>query len=61
MLNYYKSVHNFNCLEPYNCKTARFIQAVAILHLCNPVPSTYFFPPRPRDVFLTRLQIFGVE
>ena len=43
MLNYYKSVHNFNCLEPYNCKTARFIQAVAILPLCNPVPSTYFF------------------
>ena len=43
MLNYWKSVHNFNCLEPYNCKTVRFIQAVAILPLCIPVAATYVF------------------
>ena len=43
MLNYHKNVHNFNCLEPYNSKTVRFIQAVAILPLFNPLPPTYFF------------------
>ena len=41
MLNYYKNIHNFNCLEPYNSKTVRFIQAVAIRLLFNPVPATY--------------------
>ena len=43
MLNYYKNVHNFNSLEPYNSKTVRFIQAVAIPLLFNPAPATYFF------------------
>ena len=43
MLNYYKNVHNFNCLKPYNSKTVRFKQAVAIPLLFYPAPATYFF------------------
>ena len=41
--NYYKGVDTFNCLEPYNCKTVHFIQAVTILPLCNPVTGDVFF------------------
>ena len=51
MLNYYKNVYNFNCLEPYNSKTVRFIQAVAIPLLCNPVPPTYSFHLVPKMSF----------
>ena len=51
MLNYYKNVHNFNCLEPYNSKTVRFKQAVAIPLLFNPAPATYFFLLVPRMSF----------
>ena len=41
--NYYNGVDTSNCLEPSNCKTVNFIQAVTILPLCNPVTGDVFF------------------
>ena len=55
--NYYKGVDTFNCLEPNNCKTVHFIQAVTILPLCNPVTGDVFFHLVP-GVFFQRGNTF---
>ena len=57
--NYYKGVDTFNCLEPYNCKTVHFIQAVAILLLCNPVTGDVFFDLVPGVSFQRGNKFWG--